>query len=1268
MRIVASSQSMAAPVKVNDVWEFTVKNAKITPSPDIVDNPPVYDDCRAEYPPDFTFNARYGFRQSSKDKLRKIIVYYNNQCVRSYSFCYATDIFGRALLKEIEQYGTDYTEPAYVHKLDYYNEVGSKTSARYVKPQPETWNVPDDGIVLNPLGTGWSNKATNWLSGITNSQWEKPTALGGTQSLSVGGGAGPALGLFANVLSNNNSAGYSGNKNGSWSKGRLTLMDIDGDGLPDKVFEAGGLLHYRLQNPGGKSFSSSAVTLHGVTDFLRESSSGWGHGPQVSFGVYGGGQWSNSTSKTSVYVTDIDGDGFPDIAKGGSFISFTRRINPPLISNAADCLIPDITESLDPIEPDCGNKNIDESVPVEDIPYPEDDIHEVFPPYDVVKVWNINRKVENINSINIFAPVQLQAEENPNFCGEEDGVIVSIEIYGAVDKWNENDGLPMNTVRHYLVWTDTIMANDYRIFVDQSTWSGSYVPSQMKFKAAESGRELNINYSNISGMQGLNSPVVFFRARPLKNGVKARIIWDPKVYPDYHLLSGSSGVAQNADNLYLEDGGPYSRAHLLHSEEPFTCPFTGNITVSYTVPAVSQSDPVTYIFKHNNTQKHSFTNSSGANNYSTTFRVREGDLISFTASAATQVDWNLGQWRPELYYTTIVDQDNAEIPVAEGNESMLVFYPAPACTFYRSVKANNCVMSVSGSQTLSVLPFVPATSSCTSPGGITASFVVKKNKAVLCRWNNIQLAGTPVNSSYIPANITAQNISVANGDKLYFECYIPGAQYACNNFQISVNGVKYGCTVFTGKETHQVYGSMYGSWGQFMYRNDGDKLMKPEKYLHIFDQSIFNNIDTASPLAPDAQTLAGMSGKESDYIYPGRSSIYNNMPVIPMFPDGENNGYKGIYENSWIRGNALHVGSIPCYSEDPDALEPCDPNAMPGQAGSSQIQADSIISSFDDSPVSSFSDSPTRSTSDSLIQHPESEPQSSMMRARAVSSGRGITKVSATKMFSWSFGQSVGGLAGSGATGSDGESYLYDDLADLNGDGYPDVMKSGCVQYTQPYMGRLEASRQVFKNSDKTHYKSNVSVSGASFSGDMIGLWKSVKSSGKGSHQLARSGTSASVSGSSATDTGNYILADINGDGLPDQILENGKVRINLGYSFEAEEEWGNYLLNTTRNRSESVNAAAGSEFASMGGKAFDKWNGSLSGGISISGSDNYTERMLIDVNGDGLPDMLMRSGNNLMVRLNTGIGFSPHLLTWSSNINSELSCPKIGLHKNVKK
>ena len=120
-----------------------------------------------------------------------------------------------------------------------------------------------------------------------------------------------------------------------------------------------------------------------------------------------------------------------------------------------------------------------------------------------------------------------------------------------------------------------------------------------------------------------------------------------------------------------------------------------------------------------------------------------------------------------------------------------------------------------------------------------------------------------------------------------------------------------------------------------------------------------------------------------------------------------------------------------------------------------------------------------------------------------------------------------------------------------------------------------------------------------------------------------------------------YDLIDINGDGLPDKVSKAGtgySVKLNTGYGFGAPETWA--APTNTVNAGDSINVGVGGGFSA--------WNAMSGGGFSVSKGHNNTSTTLMDINGDGLPDLVSTgAGTALSVHLNTGAGFDQKKIVW---------------------
>ncbi|OLB80539.1 MAG: hypothetical protein AUI14_06360 [Actinobacteria bacterium 13_2_20CM_2_71_6] len=225
----------------------------------------------------------------------------------------------------------------------------------------------------------------------------------------------------------------------------------------------------------------------------------------------------------------------------------------------------------------------------------------------------------------------------------------------------------------------------------------------------------------------------------------------------------------------------------------------------------------------------------------------------------------------------------------------------------------------------------------------------------------------------------------------------------------------------------------------------------------------------------------------------------------------------------------------------------------------------------------------------------------------------------------------VGSVGGSVATGdSTGEL----DYLDLNGDGFPDVVGAGGVQYTDP-TGQLGGTRG---NVPDGNVRRTTTATGNASAGSAA----RTITNGRGydappAHTTANTTQSGNdmpplgIGGSlgSGTSSGKYDLLDVNGDALPDRVYPDGRVALNLGYRFAAPEPWPGAGLNDGSTGSTGLNIGFNVDFYG------------IAGGASFDSSHSSAHSSLLDVNGDGLADRVF-DGNPIQVALNTGSGFAP--------------------------
>jgi RHS repeat-associated protein len=226
------------------------------------------------------------------------------------------------------------------------------------------------------------------------------------------------------------------------------------------------------------------------------------------------------------------------------------------------------------------------------------------------------------------------------------------------------------------------------------------------------------------------------------------------------------------------------------------------------------------------------------------------------------------------------------------------------------------------------------------------------------------------------------------------------------------------------------------------------------------------------------------------------------------------------------------------------------------------------------------------------------------------------------------------GLAGA----SQGDSDSRVDFLDLNGDAFPDVLSEGGVQFTRMTGGLEDRQRSGPGRARHNHNESfNLSLDGAGNLAAAIANGRGMVAPDGGraapSGQQATDMPSLSLGGSRGTSDTTHDLIDINGDGLPDKVHDDGQVELNLGYRFGPKEPWGGGIV----NHGEAIDGSLGL------GLAYNRDFYSWGGGAGLSGGEHRSNEVLVDLNHDGLPDKLI-AGQPQRVRFNTGNGFGPEV------------------------
>ena len=287
---------------------------------------------------DMTISAKYGFKEVTSELLCNVCSRYNNELFSCYFFytenCRASqyktrlidliemnvDSLRQEIVDELCSSGNvtggilDNQNIARYH-FDYYDAPSG--NAMFGSAVPQTFNTID-------------NIQSHFITGAFNGNGQgKATALGATKGKSWSLGGTAAVGVGLNVCMTSVSLGGNFDYSRSKSEGILTMIDLDGDGLSDKVFKDGNTIKYRKQiasSGNSFTFSTTAYPIEGVSDFLEEVSSTTTWGLQASAGLSYSGSWPKTTSTTTTYFSDVNADGLPDlITEDGVLFNTTQK-------------------------------------------------------------------------------------------------------------------------------------------------------------------------------------------------------------------------------------------------------------------------------------------------------------------------------------------------------------------------------------------------------------------------------------------------------------------------------------------------------------------------------------------------------------------------------------------------------------------------------------------------------------------------------------------------------------------------------------------------------------------------------------------------------------------------------------------------------------------------------------------------------------------------------------------------------------------------------
>lgn len=1035
-------------------------------------------------------NARYGFLTSSGRLLEKVTVKFLGQELRSYAFTYKDGAFSKDLLESVRQYDDNGNEVSF-QDFSYYDDVRAEGGYSPFRSESETWDLQNDN-----LDAGFTNPLQS-----TGRFSDRPTALGGTTSSSTSVSFYAGVGVVDTSPWKGNTAGGSYGHSTDNSKGLSAFVDINGDGLPDKVFRKGGALYYRPQLRGtaddGITYGE-AIKVSGISSFSTVKSStntggakatvGW-----MAFTAMAGGDVVKTKTQTTEYFSDINGDGLIDLVSNGKV--YFNHIEFDGDGNA----VPTFTESsADTPSPIIYSGKIDASV-ITISPEEQEEAIAASPMQDIVRVWQAPKS----GTVSVSGTVRLVAPEGDYDADEyakADGVRVAVQKGGTE------------------YWSKEIAKGDGTAYEASASGIPVQAGDRIYFRV-QSGTEETANgsFDNVEW-----SPTVTYSgtSETLPNGYSTTV-YKPE-----------EGAIYDAITMMQVDG-----AAALTVSGKFTKPAT---TDEVTLRVIGSNDPKDadgndnpgYVEKE--VYSKTFAPDETAEDTDIEASIDNADKLtnfSFEVTSTSNVDWADVKWNPSITYT---DTAGVERTVA---------VPVHYATFAKMLHEGASYTLAATDTALAVIPRLALSS--TFNGEVTLTV-----KSVDRLWGKKTLTVTDgvVDSDTL-------TLGKIGADKVWFEFSYSGnieeGTLALSRVRLQkgldTDSIEAG---FFAENANEGFGMMYRGWGGFVYNASEGRCGKP------IDESLLK-LPESEDVKIDPMTMA----------------------FTPIGTD-QNTLDRWVGQRQDIYLTAYEAGTARLGDQNVIVTNPLD----------------------NDVEIAGLSGDCLQGTG-----------------------AAAVTQVASNKS-----NVAQGGAMGITYNDADGNATTEVTMMDMNGDGYPDIVAGGTIQYTNT-LGGLSGEKLGGIGNTTTDNESESWGYGGNPVASVSNIVNTIKHGEKAlDMQMTSWLANFSISGSAPKNTDEAVEAfiDINGDGLPDKVLSDKKVRLNYGYSFSDPVDW------------DLTRIQGGKSLSYSGGLGVDIASGSVSAGVGIVTSESEEEFNLMDVNGDGLPDKVWTADGNVMAALNTGNGF----------------------------
>lgn len=1068
----------------------------------------------------FFTNARYGFLTASDSlMLNNINIKIKNpdgsvEPVNGYSFIYKYGEFNSMLLDSIRQHDNNGAIIA-SHKFAYYDNI--QNNDYYHNEQTINTASVEKNDVNNSI------PATE--SGIP--------ALGGAKSTSSSGSFYVGIGAdFLKIASAE--LGYNHSNSSSKSESIMLMVDINGDGLPDKIYK--GIYNNAerlcfIPNLGNNQFATNGIVIEGYSgnfSFSKTTSytNGWSGNVGVKLtnnakaSINVGMDWLNSESTTDTYLSDVNSDGLIDIVSNG--VVYFNSIS--------------------------GYQN--------NVPIPSFSTNSGITPRPVLNIKTPRKKAGELkisdNFVSLPAPSQpetLLAAPSESPIQRDSGIVMTeklnyydqVPMQDIVSVWEapRPGYISINNIIKYLGNNIVDGVDGVRLAIQTNgdeIWKDSIKPSNLNPDTA-------VTLNNIEVVEGQK---VYFRLQSgsslFSDNLEDVVLWRKNIfyqnyfggyttdmegyeYESYNSIEGSF-VSQNFNNVidsvgsFIDVMGKFSKPlttdsvflklyvstdSLLYRDSIVTelkvDSLTGLIDTSYVKYKIEIPNPDYYhedLYWEQKFGKQAISLSeldieSIPGGFDCSMNVR------FEISSKTNIKWNEIIWKPELKY---IHSRTLKDTIFYAGVKYNIFekkYQDGEGNIQETVTNNNNPPYFN-------VPVIPQIS-INSERQISTNYTLvlfKRNYNTQIPYCTFLTEHVATFYGRIENNINVSNftINTLGQGKYFFSLYI--------NDTINSSLVSASCTLqncnFQDEFTPYIYclqapsrtlfGHMWRGWGQFQYNAANGRYAKP-----IEEDSLFMPNDTSKQYLADKLRLQKMC------IFSMNHKPYKNSA-----------SWIGSNDHLLIRGDTMCTGRLNLV-EMPLVLSP----------------------GYDES---------TYTNAPNYVRRKSNASSGGLTGSKFEINNAPVLSNKSTATTSWGGASAQIGVYNTGISGSksNGETTITSSFMDMNGDGFPDYITDTQIEFTNPKGGRDGEITNIISEKNSNNSISygfsggnTASLSSSSHSVDFpipVGAFLITTNLSKDLN--ASFGVNYSKNTNNSASTLSYI--DLNGDGLPDRMyIRNNK-------------------------------------------------------------------------------------------------------------------------------